>query len=181
MTTYIALLRGINVSGQKSIKMAELRTQLEDLGFANVQTYIQSGNIVFDFEKYRSADLENLIRTKILDQYGFEVHVMVKTPEQLEKVVHDNPFIHEAREESTRLFVTFLSDIPSPERVDKLKTLDYSPERWVLIGSDVYFFAANGYGKAKMNNNFFEAKLKIQATTRNWKTVNMLLQMARER
>ena len=177
MNSFIAMLRGINVSGQKSIKMADLLVYLEELSFTNVETYIQSGNIVFDFDQASPGVLEKLIHTKILHQYGFEVPVIVKTSEEMENVVRNNPFVNEVMEDPKRLYVTFLSEAPSVERVDQLKTLDCSPEQWILKGSDIYFFAPNGYGKAKMNNNFFENKLKVNATTRNWKTVNILSTM----
>jgi len=177
MKKYVALLRGINVSGQKLIKMADLKTQLEDLEFINVQTYIQSGNIVFDSKENDVGNLEGLIHSKILDHYGFEVPVIVKAREEMEGIVRNNPFVNEVQEDPKRLYITFLSEAPSVDRVNKIKTLDYSPEQWILKGTDIYLFAPNGYGKAKMNNNFFENKLKVNATTRNWKTVNILYDM----
>jgi len=179
MSSYIAMLRGINVSGQKLIKMADLKVHLEELELAHLQTYIQSGNIVFDIEGSSPRDLENLIHNKIIEAYGFEVPVIVRTKNDLEEVVQNNPFHEEAKPDPRRVLVTFLSETPSADRVKELQKLDYGPEQWHLRNADIYLYAPNGYGKAKMNNNLFEKKLKVQATTRNWKTVNILAQMAK--
>ncbi len=178
MSINIALLRGINVSGQKLIKMADLRTHLAELKFKNIQTYIQSGNIVFESESMSSNVLETVIHDKIQEKYGFEVPTLVKTPGDFIEAIKKNPFAKEAEAEPKHVFITFLSDIPDPSKVEKLKEVDYSPERYVIDGDMIFFFSPNGYGRAKMNNNFFENKLKIDATTRNWKTVNVLLEMS---
>lgn len=175
METCIALLRGINVSGQKQIKMADLKILFEALGFQSVQTYIQSGNVVF-----RAAEASaEAISAAILDRYGFEVAVLLRTPESLERVLAHNPFLQRG-EDPEKLYVTFLAGLPPIERVEALRQLDYSPEEWALHGDVIYFFAPNGYGRAKMNNNFFENKLKTACTTRNWKTVGILFDMAKQ-
>ncbi len=179
MEIYIALLRGINVSGQKKIKMADLRSHLADLNYTHLQTYIQSGNIVF---KQRSTDvavLERQIHNKIKEKYGFEVPVMVKQPRDLFDAVRHNPMTEERHQDLKRIYFTFLSEVPAAAQVAKLQDLDYSPEEFVIKGDLVYFFSPKGYGRAKMNNNFFEKKLKVKATTRNWNTVHKLLEMAK--
>jgi len=118
MKTYIAMLRGINVSGQKKIKMADLRAHLSTLDFTAVQTYIQSGNVVFKSANATLAELEAAIRQKILDEYGFEVGVMARTPADFEAVLRNNPF---ADRDLNRLYVTFLGRAPAPERLRKLE------------------------------------------------------------
>ena len=177
MQTYIALLRGINVSGQKKIKMADLRAQMEAIGFHNVRTYIQSGNILFELEETDYRELEQRIHQKIIEEYGFTVPVMVKTPAEFQAVVDHNPFPEDKGFDLKRLYVTFLDEEPDPERVATVREVDYSPEQFEIIGKDLYFYSPSGYGRAKMNNNFFEKKLKVAATTRNWRTVNVLLSM----
>ena len=177
MKTYIALLRGINVSGQKMIKMAELKTHFEALGYQDVQTYIQSGNIVFKAAGTTPSSLEQAISEKIREVYGFEVAVTVRRPEDLRHILDNNPFLQRG-EDPERLYVTFLGALPAAAQVEKLKEYDYSPEAYILDGATLYFFAPNGYGRAKMNNNFFESKLKVSCTTRNWKTVQVLAEMA---
>ncbi len=176
MNTYIVMLRGINVSGQKKIKMADLKAHLEDIGFTNVQTYIQSGNVVFSHEKLPQKTIEKLIGEKILAEYGWDVPVMAKNPDEFEYLLMNNPFLKD--KDTERLYITFLSDEPNSERQEYLKSFDYSPEEYILDGKFIYFYAPNGYGKATMNNNFFENKLKVSATTRNWKTVNVLFELA---
>ena len=176
--TYITLLRGINVSGQKKIKMADLRALLETVPFQNVQTYIQSGNILFEYEQTAATDLEDKIASKIREKYGFEVPVLVKTPEEISQILENNPFLQDPDKNTDRMYFTLLSEAPAPDRVEKLKTFDYHPEEYVLDGTTVYFFSPHGYGRARMNNNFFENQLKVSATTRNLKTMQKLVEMA---
>jgi len=178
MSVYIAILRGINVSGQKMIKMAELRVHLAEIKLTNIQTYIQSGNIVFESEGMSSSDLEIAIQNKIKEKYGFDVPVLVKTPDELKDAVKRNPFIKEIEDDPKKVYITFLAHTPELTKVEALKVVDYSPEKYVIVGKVVYIFPPNGYGNAKMNNNFFEKKLKVVATTRNWKTVNVLIEMS---
>jgi len=181
METYIAILRGINVSGQKSIKMADLKTHLEEMGYHKVETYIQSGNVVFDHETSPPQDLAKDIEEKIFEKYGFQVPTIVKLPSELEHTLGHNPFLQDPRKDPNRMYVTFLSEAPSSISMAKVENIDHSPEEFVLDGANIYLFAPLGYGRAKMNNNFFENKLKVAATTRNWKTVNKLAEMAKER
>lgn len=178
MNTYIALLRGINVSGQKLIKMADLRSHLAELKFNNIQTYIQSGNIILRSEGKSAQEIETLIHEKIKEKYGFEVPTLVKTPQDFIDVLERNPFKEEEKTDPKRIYITFLSNSPEPSGTDDLNKVDYSPEQYVINGNIVFFFSPNGYGNAKMNNNLFEKQLKVNATTRNWKTVNVLLEMA---
>ena len=178
MNTYIALLRGINVSGQKKIKMDRLQAIFEELNFSAVETYIQSGNVVFQSEGSDQFDLARLAKDKINETYGFDVEVIVFSHAEIKEVLDNNPFFDDRTKDPERFYVTFLSDKPSSDYIEKLKTFDYSPEEYHLINTTIYFFAANGYGRAKMNNNFFENKLKVFATTRNWKTINKLVEMS---
>lgn len=178
METYIALLRGINVSGQKQIRMADLKVRLEKLGFRNVRTYIQSGNVLFDHPTATPRELAKRIEDKIAVDYGFEVPTQVLVPADFEYALHHNPFRNERAEDPKFLHVTFLEQVPDPGYIKNLEGVDYAPEEYALDGRFIFFFAPQGYGKAKMNNNFFENKLKVKATTRNWKTVNTLWEMA---
>lgn len=179
MKTYIAILRGINVSGQKKIKMADLKIYLEELSFQNVQTYIQSGNIIFKYKSTNAVSLERMIEKKILEKYGFNVPTLVKTPDEIEYVIKNNPFLKDKKKATDRMYVTFLSEMPEKDNVKNLKDFNYNPEEYILDGKNIFFYSPNGYGNAKMNNNFFEKKLKVDATTRNWKTVNKLFELAK--
>ena len=178
MQTYIALLRGVNVSGHKKIKMADLKLSLEDLSFSDVVTYIQSGNIVFKADEKSISKLENIIHEKILKDFGFEVPVLVKTPKELTHALNNNPFKKDKLNVEKLFYVVFLKDKPQAENIAKLESYDYSPEEYVLDDKIIYYYAANGAGNAKMNNNFFENKLKVQATSRNWRTTHKLVELS---
>jgi len=177
MKKFVALLRGINVSGQKQIKMPELKSLFENIGFQNVATYIQSGNVIFSAKEKSNKKLEDKISSAIKSKLGFDVQVIVVTAEEIEYVFQINPFLKK-KKESERLYVTFLSENPLAENIKKLHAVDYSPEEYIIDGRYIYLFAPNGYGKAKLNNNFIENKLKVFGTTRNWKTVNKLLELS---
>jgi len=176
METYIALLRGINVAGQKKMPMAILRDHFEHWGFSAVQTYIQSGNIIFKYPEKAPAEIAEIIREHIQVTYGFEVPVMVIRPARLAKILANNPFI--ADKDPKRIYITFLSEEPAADRVAALKEQDYAPEEYQIVAQHIYFYSPQAYGRAKMNNNFFEKKLKVNATTRNWRTSNKLMEMA---
>lgn len=178
METYIAILRGINVSGYKMIKMNELRHLFGKLKFKNVRTYIQSGNVVFECNKTSREGLQKTIEKKIVDTFGFEVPVIVKEKVEIEQVLKDNPFVNERNEDITKLHVTFLAKEPEEENINKIKKLKYDPDEFIISGKGIYLFCPDGYGNTKLNNGFFEAKLKVAATTRNWKTVKELAAMA---
>ena len=178
MSRYIAILRGINVSGQKKILMADLRKLLTEGGIREVKTYIQSGNIAFEAaEDADNRELAGQIQDLIRAHYQFEVPTLVRNREELLRTVALCPYADETDIDLKRLFVTFLDEEPEAERVNKLKAMDFSPDRFEIIGQDLYLHCPVSYGRSKLNNNFFENKLKVPATTRNWKTVNKLLEM----
>ncbi|HTA60973.1 MAG TPA: DUF1697 domain-containing protein [Bacteroidia bacterium] len=180
MQTYIAILRGINVSGHKLIKMDALRKLFDSMGFKNTKTYIQSGNVVFQGKQAKTQDLEKKIASSILKEFSFEVPVLVKDANELEVVLKNNPFINKRKEDVTKLHVTFLSAEPEKANIDKIKEGNYAADEFIITGKTVYLFCPNGYGNTKLSNTFFENKLKVTATTRNWKTINELVTMAAE-
>ena len=174
--TYIALLRGINVSGHKKIKMPDLKAMFEALGFTNVRTYIQSGNVVF--ESNSAKDLESKISAKIQAQFGFEVSVICRTAKEMEQVIARNPYAGMESFETEKLYVTFLQETPSKEKLEALKAFTFEPEMYTVSGKEIYVYCFNGYGNTKLENSFFEKKLKVAASTRNWRTVNKLIEMS---
>ncbi len=181
MKTYIALLRGINVSGQKSIKMAVLKTMFENIGFSSVTTYIQSGNIVFKSNQTDTVTLSGVIKKEIAKHFGFDVPVLVLTPETLTAIYNNNPFAERIEKnviEDKKMYFTLLSSAPDTTLTTELSSYASKEEAFVITDKVVYFYAANGYGKTKLNNNFFEKKLKCSATTRNLKTVIKLLELS---
>jgi uncharacterized protein (DUF1697 family) len=180
MTTYISILRGINVSGQKLIKMDALRKSYENMGFCNVTTYVQSGNVIFTGNDSEISELEQKISQQIEKDFGFEVPVIVLTIDKLKQVIDNNPFLKDLNKDQSSLHVTFLSS--KPNRYDHSTIDDKKQNGEEIIFSDkaVYLYCPNGYGKTKLSNNFLETKIKVGATTRNWKTTNELLKIAQQ-
>ncbi len=171
------MLRGINVGGQKSVKMAELEKMYASLGYGKVRTYIQSGNVVFECGENPQASLEKTISSKIKSKFGFDVAVIVRTPADLEKIIQGNPF--KGKDEG-RMYVSFLSATPSTiptEAIGKAKGIS---EEYFISGKEIYMHFPDGYGRTKLSNNFFESKLKVASTTRNWNTVGRLLEIAKK-
>lgn len=155
------------------IKMADLKALYEKLGFNNVQTYIQSGNVVFESTETDTKKLEQQIFDGIQKQFGFEVPNLILAPQEIEIALANNPF-----KDIEKMYFTFLADSPTQENIDKLYTYQFEEEYYELIGKVVYFHCPNGAGRAKMSNNFFESKLKVMATSRNLNTTKKLLEMA---
>lgn len=177
MQTYIAILRGINVSGQKIIKMAELRDHLSSLGFSKLSTYIQSGNIVFQTEEAANNILENKIHQNIKDNYGFEVPVIVRSYMEWQQVVDQFPFDIK-KYDIKRLGFVFLKEKPALVLVDEIAKFKAANDEVVYADKEIYLSMPDGFGTSKLTNNVFERKLKVAATTRNWRTTQKLLEMA---
>ncbi|MDY8134792.1 DUF1697 domain-containing protein [Aquimarina sp. 2201CG5-10] len=180
MNTYIALLRGINVSGQKKILMADLKRLFEALGFVSVTTYIQSGNVVFQDALKNTTDLETIVKEGIQKHFGFDVPVLVIKPKDLQLIYKNNPFsekITNGKVDPKKMFFTFLSKEPESALIKELP-VPSDGEEFVIVKKVIYFYAANGYGKTRLNNNFFERKMKCNATTRNLKTVIKMLEIS---
>jgi uncharacterized protein (DUF1697 family) len=178
MNTYIALLRGINVSGQKLIKMEALRAMCDGLGFKQTQTYLQSGNIIFQYKKAALPALEKKITTAIRDSFGYDVPVIVKEPAELQEYWQQSTFIHQRKEDAANVYISFLAEAPDAAGLAQLKAVTAAPDEWLAYKKAIYLFCPGGYGHTKLNNNLLEQKLKRMATTRNWKTLNALIAMA---
>jgi uncharacterized protein (DUF1697 family) len=174
--TFIALLRGINVSGQKKMKMAELRAVLEDAGLQNVKTYIQSGNLVFDSKESNAKKLEGVIVKTILNHFGFEVPTLVVREDDIQQILKGNPFLETSEE--NKLYYVLLQNPPHRELVEEFNQQNFEQEDFYITDTCVYLLCKNGYGKAKLNNNLIERKLKVQATTRNDRTMRKLLELS---
>ncbi len=178
MYTYIILLRAVNVLGHNKMKMDVLRECLASLNLSNISTYIQSGNLVFNSENTDTTELKKIVENAINKQFGYKVTVFVKNVMHFTEISANNPYINERNEDKDRLYVTFFSDIPDKEHILKLSGYLINPDEFIIKSDFAYLYVASGYGKTKINNGFFEKNLKIDATTRNWKTINKLLSMA---
>jgi uncharacterized protein (DUF1697 family) len=179
MKTFISILRGINVSGQKKILMADLKTLYESLGFRDVITYIQSGNVIFKSGgKGTDEELAKKVEKAIKKKYGFEVPVIIRSNEEIRKIISDSPFRKEKIPEIKKLHVVFLSEIPDKVHIEGISKMDFSPDRFHVTGKNIFLHIPDSYAETKLSNTFFEKKLKVTATTRNWNTVLKLSQLA---
>ena len=178
MNTYISILRGINVSGKNLIKMNFLKEMYEDMDFQNVRTYIQSGNVVFKGLEINLQELEKSISEAILKRFALNVPVLVCESSALKSILSLNPFLNDSKEDIAKLYITFLSTSPEKPFIERIDSESYLPDKFYIIESTVYLFCPNGYGNTKLNNNFFENKLGVTATTRNLKTLMELVKIA---
>lgn len=179
MPTYISLLRGINVGGHKKIPMKDLKTLYESAGFTNVKTYIQSGNVVFNAKSSDILRINTKIEKAIEDSFGFPVTVITRLDADLGKIIKRNPFAGQDRIDERHLFVVFLGAKPSTAAVKELsipavKTRD----ELKVSGLEIFVHCPDGYGRTPYSILFFEKKLKVAATARNWRTTTTLYAMA---
>jgi uncharacterized protein (DUF1697 family) len=171
MMTFVALLRGINVSGQKQIRMVALQKSCEGLGLKDVRSYLQSGNVVFRTGRADLRKLAAALRTRIAKDFGHEVEVLVLPAKELNAVAGSNPLWLRSGGKESLFHCTFLFQPVSEERFRQLKLPVQPGEQAVFVGQVVLLYCPHGYGRTKLNNSFFERALGIRATTRNWKTV----------
>ena len=152
MKTYIALLKGINVGGHKKVPMADLRELLTKSGFENVQTYIQSGNVILQSSKSDISVIEKNIQESIMDHFGFEISVLVKTRSDLKRIFNDSPFSEEKKKAS---YFMLLRNTPEGDLVKVASEKVYEGEEYKILKDCIYFFCEKGFGQAKFNANFF--------------------------
>ena len=178
MPIYVALLRGINVGGQKIVNMEKLRASFATLEFNSVRTYVQSGNVIFNAPKASSTKLSERIKGRISYDFGFQIPVVLRTSDEMKKIIHDNPFLKDTKTDRSKLHVTLLSQLPATANIAKLDALDSDPDQFRVLGQEIYLYCPNGYGRSKISNNAVEKLLAVEATTRNWKTVNTLAELS---
>jgi uncharacterized protein (DUF1697 family) len=171
MTKYIALLRGINVSGKNSIRMAALQNSFSALGFTEIQTYLQSGNVVFNSGKSDEPALAAAIQNKITQDFGLDVPVLVLTASKFMSIAKANPLLPQSGGDEKQFHCTFLFGPVSKEYFQSCKLPAAEGEQAVLLDNIVFLHCPHGYGKTKLNNKYFERLLDVPATTRNWRTV----------
>jgi uncharacterized protein (DUF1697 family) len=172
VTIYAALLRGVNVGG-RVVPSARLRSAFEKLGYDDVETYIQSGNVVFR-SGGSAASLTAAIERGLAQDFGHPIEVVLRTGAQLRRILNGNPLDDRA---AASLHVTFLKKRPSASRVTAIDPDAQLPDEFRVAGTEVFVFCPGGYGRTKLNNAFFERKLGVPATTRNLRTVGVLADM----
>ncbi len=178
MKRWISIVRGINVGGRNAIKMVDLRDMFVQLGFSDVRSYIQSGNVIFESNLIDSKSIEKSISEGIQKRFGLAVQILVLEKETLGKILKNNPFSQDSFKDNACMHITFLSENPDKSLIDKIIDGDYGSDEFYCKDKAIYLYCPNGYGNTKLNNSFFENKLKLTATTRNLKTATELWLMA---
>lgn len=174
---HIALLRGINVGGHNKLSKNDLVTLFEDAGCRQVKTYIQSGNLVYEAPCALAKELPILIAKAIHERHGFNVPVITRTAEELQAVIHGNPFLQDRGDEKA-LHVGFLADLPKEEHIATLDPQRSPPDEFTVRGREIYLRCPDGLARTKLTNAYFDSKLSTVCTLRNWRTTLKLLEMA---
>ena len=180
MPIYIAMLRGINIGPHKRIKMERLRSSFAGLGFDSVQTYIQSGNVVFKAGRASASNLCKKIEGQLIADFGFQVSVILRTSEEMEKIVRGNPLLKEKGVDPAKLHVAFLSEAPASAALAKLSALTLAPDRVRFLDKELYLYFPNGTSGSSLWKHPLDRVLSVVTTTRNWNTVSQLYAMAKE-
>ena len=180
MTTHLALLRGINVSGHNMMKMEALKTMLENIGFQNVRTYLQSGNVFVDTEEESASKVGFMIKQEIFKVFGHEVPTIVITKEDLEMCFKNSPFLKAKDLDTKKLYVAFVSIALKSENINDLKISQFKPDEASIDGNRIFIKYDVGAGKTRFDQKYIEKKLNVTATIRNWNTVTNLLKMYSE-
>lgn len=180
MNTCIALLRGINVSGKNLIKMEALRASLEAIGFKNVRSYVQSGNLLFESPEQDMHLLERQITDRIQSDFACTVPVLVLSSKAFVDILAANPFAGHPEKDTAYMHITFLAQTPQLFADDALQAKAAAGEVFHCSPRAVYLYCPGGYGNTRLNNNLIENKLKVSASTRNWKTCLALKAMLQE-
>lgn len=174
---HLALLRGINVSGHNMIKMDVLKTILENSGFQNVETYVQSGNVFLETEDKNPQSVGFTIKQEIMKQLGLDVPIIVISKADIEKCLTNNPFFMENEVDTKKLYVAFISKELNNSAINELKISQFKPDEAFIDGSRIYMKLETGAGNTKLTQKYIEKKLNVIATTRNWNTMNKLMEL----
>lgn len=174
---YVALLRGINMGGNKLLSMKDVVGLFEAAGCRDVRTYIQSGNVVFAAEPEVARWVPHAVRDAIDDRFSFTVPVVLRSAEEMAQVAADNPFKHAGQPED-KLHVLFLADVPDPARVAALDANRSPGDEFAVHGREVYLLLPHGVARTKLTNDYFDRALGTTCTGRNWKTVGKLVEMS---
>ncbi len=177
-STHLALLRGVNVGGNNKLPMKDLAEIFAETGCADVQTFIQSGNVIFRAESDIAGQVSARVAARIAERFGYRTPVVLRTAEQLADVVANNPFLL-AGEPADQLHVMFLADEPTLERVASLDPNRSPSGRYIVRGRDIYVHLPHGVAETKLTNAYFDSKLATTSTMRNWRTVTKLLELMR--
>lgn len=178
MTTYFAFLRGINVGGKKPVGMAGLRAMAESLGFSEVRTLLQSGNLIFSGDVDSDGALERRLEAEAKRLLGLETDFMVRRAAEIQRVIASNPFPEAARDDPGHLVVSFLKSAPAAGALEALRAAIAGRESVELAGRDLFILYPDGIGRSKLTSALMDKRLATRGTGRNWNTVLKLADLA---
>ena len=173
---HVALLRGINVAGNNRLPMKDLIEMFAREGCASVAAYIQSGNVIFNADPGLALEIPPRITARVKKRFGFDVPVVLRTADELKKVISNNPFVKAGAAEK-ELHVMFLANVPEAARIRTLDPDRSPPDTYQVRGREIYLRLPNGAGRSKLSNQYFDSKLATVSTARNWRTVTTLLKL----
>jgi uncharacterized protein (DUF1697 family) len=176
MARQIAFLRAINLASKRRVSMSAMRELLTDVGYEDVRTHLQSGNVVLT-SSAAARRLESELEKHLAARLGLDIQVLVRTRNQLADVIERNP-LGKVADNPSRYMVSFLSTKPSAKVVRELAKVDVAPEQFVVSGREIYAWYPNGFQRAKLGKVLSEQRLGVTATARNWNTVTKLLELA---
>ena len=177
MTRFVSLFRGINVGGNKSVRMDALKELHETLGLQEVATYIQSGNVVFSSGGEDVTQIQKEIEDAFAKKFGFQAKVMVRTAGEFNVIIENNPFQNQPMKESKWVVAMFLANDPISTALEDIQKTYTGLEVLHIMGHEVFIYYPEGIGRSKLTNTFLEKKLKAVGTARNWNTVLRLQKM----
>jgi len=170
------MLRGVNVGGKNKLPMKNLAALFEELGFDAVKTFIQSGNVIYRDASQDPTAAAGKIANEIERRFGLRVPVIIRSREEMRKVVESNPLLVAESGSDQDLHVAFLADEPASAQIASLDPQRSPPDRFELKGREIYLLLPNGVAQSKLTNAYFDSKLKTVSTVRNWRTVTSLLE-----
>ena len=177
MTRYVSLFRGINVGGNQIVKMDALKELHASLNLQDVQTYIQSGNVVFASDNMNVTQIQKDIEDGFAQNFGFPVKVMVRTADEFNMIIKNNPFQNQPVKESKWVVAIFLASDPISTALEDIQMTYSGPEEIHIVGKEAFIYYPEGQGRSKLTNTLLEKKLKTVGTARNWNTVLRLQKM----
>jgi uncharacterized protein (DUF1697 family) len=182
MVTYISFLRGVNMTGHNSMRMTDLASLFSNLGYISPETYIQSGNVIFGCDHDNDpSQTASRIEQAISENFGYTVPAMIRSVAEMQNIMTENPYLDEPGFDPAKTAVIFLHENPSADQIDRVSGVDYAPDKFSVFGKEIYTFCPNGFGRTKIYTNFFENRMKVTGTARNWRTITTILQLAEKR
>lgn len=167
------------MTGHNSIKMTDLSALYVNMGLNDAETYIQSGNVIFsDIGKIAPSALSVKIEQAILEKFNYIIPVMIRTDQELSYIFTINPFLGETNFDPSKMAVIFLHEEPSEAQLQKVANVAYPPDMFKITGREIFIYCPNGFGRTKLYTNFFEKKMGVIGTARNWKTITTILNIA---